>query len=69
MTEGQAMTKPSEVLLDYAATSHMFSDAGFFTRYTSSNVGETVSVGNGKDIPVAGSTVQGRRASTSLLSP
>jgi len=44
-----------EVLLDCAATSHMFSDRGFFTRYVPTKSGETISVGDGDKIAVAAS--------------
>jgi len=46
--------KRADVLLDCAATSHMFHDRRAFTRYERSASDEAVTVGDGKQIPVAG---------------
>jgi hypothetical protein len=48
------LMKLSEVLLDCAATSHMFFDKSFFTWYTAQLPGESITVGDGKHIPVTG---------------
>jgi hypothetical protein len=45
--------KRSDVLLDCAATSHMFHDRQIFMRYTRSAPGDAISVGDGKEIPVS----------------
>src|SRR6202021_973023 len=47
-------SRTSDVLLDCGATSHMFYDTKYFTRYIPSSRGETISVGNGESIPVEG---------------
>jgi len=46
--------RPADVILDSASTSHMFSDATAFIQYTPSTLGETISVGDGHSLPVAG---------------
>jgi hypothetical protein len=47
-------TRLSEILLDCAATCHMFFDKKLFTQYTAQAPRESVTVGDGKEIPVAG---------------
>ena len=42
------------MILDSASTLHMFSDATAFIQYTPSTSGETISVGDGHSLPVAG---------------
>jgi gag-polypeptide of LTR copia-type len=51
---GMGSVKMMDVLLDCAATSHMFFDRNTFVRYTPSTSKETISLGDGKEIPVAG---------------
>ena len=46
--------KGSNLVLDCAATSHMFTDTNYFMRYTSSAAVETISVGDGHPLPIAG---------------
>ncbi|KAJ3476999.1 hypothetical protein NLI96_g10770 [Meripilus lineatus] len=47
----------AEIILDCGATSHMFCDRSLFTHYTPSPNSETISVGDGHPIPVAGSGI------------
>ena len=44
----------AELILDCGATSHMFCDRHFFTSYTPTSTPESISVGDRRDIPVAG---------------
>ncbi len=49
----------AEILLDCGATSHMFCDCSLFIHYISSPNSETISIGDGYTIPIAGmSSVQ-----------
>ena len=55
---GEINTKGSginaELILDCGATSHMFCDHHFFTSYMPTSTPESISVGDRRDIPVAG---------------
>jgi hypothetical protein len=47
----------SDLVLDCAATSHMFTDADYFTQYTPSMQPETISVGDGHPCRFLGEAV------------
>jgi len=54
MVSNKGSPSDNEVLLDSGATSHMFCDRGYFTKYRQSAPGETISVGDAHHVPVVG---------------
>ena len=52
--DAMASSTSSDVILDCGATSHMFFDRRYFTKYQDAPAGRSISVGDGTDIPIAG---------------
>jgi len=44
----------ADILLDCGASAHMFCDQGHFHSYTANEGNETISVGDARDVPIAG---------------
>ncbi len=51
---GESQSGGAELLLDCGATSHMFCDRSYFTDLTPISEHESISVGDNRDVPVAG---------------